>query len=136
MGTSETKRFDRLEWQREMRKATGNAHTKKYEKTKNGKLMRTYRNMYTRVSGILKTKAHLYEGLDILSKDDFYEWSLSNDAFNTLFDEWVSSGYDKKLSPSIDRKDTNYGYVLGNIRWLTHSENSRLGAVSKGNSNG
>jgi len=133
---SEAKRFDRLKWQRDMRKANGNAQTKKYEKTKNGKLMRTYRNMYSRVSGILKTKAHLYEGLDILSKEDFYEWSLASDTFNAMFDEWVSSGYDKKLSPSIDRKDTNCGYVLGNIRWLTHSENSRLGAASKGSSNG
>lgn len=128
--------FDRLEWQREMRKANGNAHTKKYERTKKGKLMRTYRNMYTRVSGILKTKAHLYEGLDILSREDFYAWSLSDSTFNTLFDDWVSSGYDKKLSPSIDRKDTNCGYVLDNMRWLTHSENSRLGSLSKGNKNG
>jgi len=126
----------RLARQRDMRKANGNAHTKKYEKTKGGKLMRTYRNMYTRVSGILKTKAHLYEGLDILDKEDFYKWSLSDYAFNILFDDWVSSGYDKKLSPSIDRIDTNYGYVLDNMRWLTHSENSRLGAENKGSNNG
>lgn len=128
--------IDRLARQRGMRKATGNAYTKKYERTKGGKLMRTYRNMYTRVSGILKTKAHLYEGLGILSKEEFYDWSLSDEAFNALFDDWVSSGYDMKLSPSIDRKDASIGYEVGNIRWLTHSENSRLGALSKGINNG
>ena len=134
MGTNDLEY--RLARQRESRKANGNAHTKKYERTKNGKLMRTYRNMYTRVSGILKTKAHLYEGLSILSKEDFYEWSLSDGTFNTLFDDWVSSGYGMKLSPSIDRQDASIGYEIGNIRWLTHSENSRLGALSKGNTNG
>jgi hypothetical protein len=123
--------FDRLAWQREHRRNTGNADTKKYERTKKGKLMRTYRNMESRCGGIVTGKAHLYKGLDLLPRKDFYEWSLSDKDFNDLYDNWVKSDYCKKLSPSIDRKDTSKGYVLDNIQWITHSENSRKGAKSR-----
>lgn len=104
---------------------------KKYEKTKNGYLMRTYRNMLSRVNGTLKKKAHLYEGLPILDKDLFYFWSKNNPDFNYLFEEYERSGFDLKSAPSIDRKDSLRGYTLDNIRWITFSENSRLGSISK-----
>ena len=123
---------DKLKRQRESRALNGNMHTKKYERTRKGKLMRTYRNMYTRVSGILKTKAHLYEGLDILARGDFYSWSLADKDYNSLFDSWVDSGYEMRLSPSIDRKDTSVGYTPNNIQWTTHSENSRRGSLNRG----
>jgi len=122
---------NRLEWQREYRLNNGNACTKKYEKTKKGKLMRTYRNMESRCKGIVKRKAHLYEDLEVLPREDFYSWSLSDSAFDKLYKDWVHSNYDMKLSPSIDRLDTEKGYTLGNIRWITHSENSRIGAKNR-----
>lgn len=98
---------------------------KKYEKTRKGLLMRTYRNMKSRVLGIQHKKAHLYKGLPILSKDVFYNWSLSNESYNTLFEMWIKSEYNKKLTPSIDRIDISKGYTEDNIRWITHSENSK-----------
>ena len=94
--------------------------------------MRTYRNMLSRVSGVQKKKAHLYSGLDILSKEDFYRWSLGKSSgYAGVFDKWVNSGYERRLSPSIDRIDTTKGYVLGNIQWITHSENSSRGCASR-----
>jgi len=117
-------REERNAWQREYRQKNGDIHTRRYEKTKKGKLMRTYRNMESRAKGIVKKKAHLYEGLEVLPRETFYEWSMSNPGFNNLYEAWVLSGYDKKLSPSIDRKDSNKGYTLENLQWLTHSENS------------
>ena len=123
--------FDRLAWQRDYRIKNGNSCTKKYERTKKGKLMRTYRNMQSRVKGIVKKKAHLYVDLDILPKGDFYEWSLSSEDFNTLYEDWVASGYNKRLSPSIDRIDVEKGYTPDNMRWLTHSENSSNGAKNR-----
>ena len=114
-----------LRKQRERRAATGNASTKKYERTKKGKLMRTYRNMQSRVTGILKKKRHLYEGLPILSRSEFYMWANNSNEFHRLFDGWVASGYQCGESPSVDRIDATKGYVLGNMRWLTHRENSR-----------
>jgi hypothetical protein len=122
--------MDRNERQRERRKINRNWDYKKYEKTKNGFLMRTYRNMLSRVLGIQKLKAHLYQGLGIIKKEDFYKWSLNDFNFNELFSKWVDSGYNRKISPSIDRIITELGYEEGNIQWITHSENSRKGATS------
>ena len=116
--------------QREARSANKNSFTKRYEKTLNGYLMRSYRNMTSRVKGILKKKAHLYEGLDILPKEDFYVWSL-NSNYPQLLEAYKESGYDAKLAPSVDRIDPSKGYVLDNMRWVTHSENSRLGSVNR-----
>ena len=63
---------EKLKWQRERRKNNGNASTKKYEKTKNGFLMRCYRNMKSRITGVQKQKAHLYVGKSLLEKELFY----------------------------------------------------------------
>lgn len=113
------------------RKRSNNAATFKYEKTPKGYLVRTYRNMLSRITGVLKEKSHLYAGLPILDKESFYVWALSNEDFLNLYSNWVEQGYCRKLSPSIDRIDTMKGYVMGNIRWLTHSDNSKLGSLSK-----
>jgi hypothetical protein len=122
---------DALEKQRQYRKATGNAVTKRYERTKKGKLMRLYRNMESRVSGIQWQKYHLYEGRSILPREEFYEWALSCPRFHELYDEWVASGYDRKLTPSVDRIDSGKGYEPSNMEWVTHSENSRRGGQSR-----
>lgn len=107
------------------------ASTKKYEKTKSGFLMRAYRNMKSRVTGVQKLKAHIYVGLSILDKKDFYDWSLNSKEFNILFSLWENSGHKRTLTPSVDRIDSTKGYEQGNIRWITHSENSRLGTQSR-----
>lgn len=104
---------------------------KKYEKTRRGKLVRTYRNMLSRVKGIQKKKAHLYQGLALLDKHTFYAWSLLDPDYNIIFDTWVKSNYARTLSPSVDRIDPSEGYVKGNIRWITHSQNSRLGSLNR-----
>ena len=116
--------------QREYRKETGDKHTKAYEKSPRGFLMRTYRNMKSRVTGVQHKKAHLYKGLPILDKDTFYAWSWDSHDFWRLYRRWVDSGFDRKLSPSINRINSKEGYLLGNIEWLTHSANSSLGAYS------
>ena len=117
--------------QREYRLRTGNSVTRRYEKTKHGKLMRTYRNMLSRVKGIQWRKEHLYGGKEVLPKDEFYAWALANKSFHILYEAWEQSGFDRKLAPSVDRIDSQKGYTLDNMRWITHSENSRQGAVSR-----
>ena len=122
---------ERLAYQRDRRKRTGNADVRKYEKTVNGFLMRTYRNMQSRVEGVQHLKSHLYGGKELLSRDLFYAFSKSNQEFLQLFSQWEQANYDRKLTPSIDRKFSNQGYTLENIQWITHSENSRKGALSR-----
>jgi hypothetical protein len=92
--------------------------------------MRTYRNMQSRVTGVQHLKAHLYLGLPLLDRDTFYTWAWDNPDFWRLYKRWIAADYEHKLTPSINRLDTNSGYVPGNIEWLTHSANSTLGSMS------
>lgn len=121
----------KLELQKINREVNQNNYTKRYEKTKKGFLMRTYRNMQSRITGIQYKKHHLYIGKSILSKEDFYNWSSSNNQFNFLFEIWEKNNYQNRLTPSIDRLDQKIGYSIDNIQWITHSENSRKGALSR-----
>ena len=117
--------------QREYRKKNGNLHTKKYEKTERGFLMRLYRNMKSRVTGVQSKKAHLYKNLDIIEKGAFYDWATERKEFHHLFQLWTEGGYERRLAPSVDRVDSSKGYSLDNMEWVTQSENSRRGAVSR-----
>lgn len=116
-----------MKQQRAYRARTNNASTKKYERTVNGKLMRIYRNMESRIKGIQKHKQHLYAGKSILPRQQFYEWAKSSKEFYKLYDDWVNSDYTRKLAPTVDRIDPALGYELTNMQWLTHSENSKRG---------
>lgn len=129
----ESKRERENRLQRERRERNGNKNTKKYEKTKKGFLVRCYRNMKSRVTGVQKKKSHLYVNKCLLDKHIFYNWSLKNESFNVLFNKWELSGYDRKLTPSVDRIDSSIGYRLDNMEWVTHSENSRRGNRSRYN---
>ena len=117
--------------QRERRLKNNNVETKRYEKTINGFLMRLYRNMKSRISGVQKEKYHLYEGKELLDKDEFYEWAKSNVKFLMLFEEYEKNEYNRKLAPSVDRIDSSKGYEFSNMEFVTHSENSRRGSLNK-----
>lgn len=117
--------MDKLAKQRLYRQKTNNVVTKKYEKTFNGFLMRMYRNMKSRVSGIQYKKAHLYVGKELMSKEEFYEIAKNSNDFKRLFLTWELSNYNRKLTPSVDRINSDFGYIKENIRFVTHSENSR-----------
>lgn len=118
-------------WQRAYRITNGDANTKKYERTLNGFLVRKYRNMQSRVLGIQKLKSHLYKGKFLLPREDFYRWATQSDKFHKLWVIWVNSGHDRKLCPSVDRVDSSKGYILENMEWVTHSENSRRGSINR-----
>jgi len=109
----------------------GKAYYAKYEKTPKGFLMRKYRNMQSRILGIQKLKAHLYEGKTLLDRKEFYEWAFASKEFWRLYTEWVKNEYNRKLTPTVDRLDSSKGYFLENMEWVTHSENSRRGSISR-----
>lgn len=119
---------------RERQRRDGGIHKQaciKYEKTMKGYLMRAYRNAQSRVTGVQSKKAHLYKNLTIIPRDEFYMWSFFDPAFVSLFLAYCDSGCSMRCAPSLDRIDVSKGYEHGNIQWITHSENSRLGALSK-----
>lgn len=78
-------------------------------------------------------KERLYAGMKSNSKNrghdvpmkemEFIKWVTEQDNFESLYQDWKNSGYDKMLSPSIDRLDDNVGYTLTNIRLTTWKDN-------------
>lgn len=108
---------------------TKGAAQKRYAKTPKGHLYRTYHNMKQRVCGCRARGS--WAGKELLSSEEFYGWALDHPDFKQLYAEYLASGRELRLAPSIDRIDSQRGYTLDNMRWLTQSENSRLGATER-----
>lgn len=123
--------MDKNEKQRIYRLKTDSLAIKKYEKTPNGFLMRMYRNMKSRITGVQWAKFHLYAGKELLPKEEFYEWAKNSPKFWELYEAYKNDNYNRKLAPSVDRIDSELGYCIENMEWVTHSENSRRGSISK-----
>lgn len=58
------------------------------------------------------------------------EWCLSQELYHKLHSDWVESGYNKWLIPSIDRIDDNIHYTKSNIQLMTWKENDIKGKRS------
>ena len=57
------------------------------------------------------------------SRKEFYEWVVSNDKWNKLFNEWKNNNFETMKKPSVDRLDDKKGYCFKNIRLVTWKEN-------------
>jgi len=121
-------KLNKYRWAKENKEKVRSYRTH-YLKTKRGFIGSTYTNMDSRVKG--RNKPWLYKGLDICDRMEFVEWTMNDRMFNILFDTWERSGYDMKLTPSIDRINSSRGYTFDNMGWITHSENSQRGAFSR-----
>lgn len=60
------------------------------------------------------------------SKDEFINFISMDKKYILLHNEWVNSGFLKKLSPSIDRLDEYEGYSFKNIQITTWGNNNIL----------
>lgn len=58
------------------------------------------------------------------TKEELADWVLSRPNFKELYDNWVNSGYSRKLIPSIDRLKDDVGYCFSNIQLMTWNENN------------
>ena len=84
-----------------------------------------YKGILQRVNGTA-TRKYSVEGKEALSYKDYCVWIKNNiDDFERLYKEWQESEYSRKLTPSIDRIDNTKGYTGDNMRWITHSDNSK-----------
>ena len=54
-------------------------------------------------------------------------WIISQHNFETLYENWVNSDYEKNLSPSVDRLDDYKGYTLDRLQLMTWGENKEKG---------
>lgn len=82
-----------------------------------------YSGMLARIEG-RATRTYAVENRDIATREDFLMWCNKNIiSFKKIYYIWKKSGWENKLSPSIDRIDNNKGYTLDNIQWLSKKDN-------------
>lgn len=83
-----------------------------------------YCSMNRRIKGLTKHSKLL--GKDIISKKEFLDWCIKNkQKFIKIYNYWEKCGYKRKFAPSIDRIDNTKGYIVGNLQWLTQSDNAK-----------
>lgn len=91
-----------------------------------GLLLQAYRLMRRRCEGADPAKAHIFKGLEFPKQKDFLLWARNDRGFLLLYKQWAHSGYNTRLTPSVSRMNTDKGYTLDNIEFLTHSNNASL----------
>lgn len=92
-----------------------------YYKTFEGRIKKMYETARTR------TNQRGYKGT-FISLDDFLDFARNDKTYKKLYKQWEKSGFDPRLTPTLDRISHKKGYVKGNLQFLTFSSN-----VSKGN---
>lgn len=92
------------------------AQTKAYRQTPKGLITLIYANQKM-------TSAKAKRDLPTYSKQQLYDWMLSQSNFHKIWNNWVQSGFEKDLSPSVDRKDNTLSYTLDNIQLVTWRQN-------------
>ena len=69
------------------------------------------------------------EGKELLNRTEYQKWCKDNNKnFLIIYSIWKKSGFQRKLTPSIDRKDNELGYVSENMQWINLSENIKKNA--------
>ena len=86
------------------------------------KIRKTYNDIKYRCNN---PERETYYGLPYVDRDFFIEWTLNCPKFKKLFNKWIESGMNMKITPSIDRVINENGYVDGNMEWITLGDNSR-----------
>jgi hypothetical protein len=87
-----------------------------YRKTKNGLVTGIYSDQ--RSSSV--SRSH---DMPNYSNHDLRKWVHAQHNFDKLYNNWVISGFDKMLKPSVDRLDDYKPYTFSNIRLTTWQMN-------------
>lgn len=95
-----------------------------HRRTLKGFLESKYTAMSKRVRGLDKNCLRTVAGLPIVDRQTFYDWAKEQTQLYSLFWTYECSGWDFKLCPTVDRIDPKNGYVLGNMRFVTQSDNA------------
>lgn len=65
------------------------------------------------------------------TKAELKSWLLAQPTFNSLWEAWVTSNYNKSITPSIDRINKDIHYTMDNIQLLTWDENNKKGRLER-----
>lgn len=91
-----------------------------------------YAHMTARHDGRATTRSNS-EGKGVMTRQEFFEWCKDFENLNTfiaIYFDWAGNGFNRWDSPSIDRINSDLGYVAGNIQWLSYSENCKKNNIN------
>lgn len=97
-------------------KRCANAYSKEHRRTKVG-LVTT---IYTHQGITSKRRTH---PPPTYTMQELKSWLFNQNLFHQLHKNWVNSGYNIKLKPSVDRLKDCSPYTFGNIQLMTWGEN-------------
>jgi hypothetical protein len=109
-------------------------YTHKHKSSINSYLGSSYYCIRRRVLGKSTHNRGNWKGKPLVPPEVFKFWARNNPEFLKLYKIYATNGYPMSLAPSVNRIDSNGGYTLDNMEWMTHSQNSALsGSVRKNN---
>ncbi len=97
-------------------KACGKLYKEKYNKTKDGLVVKIY-------GAQICNSKHRGHRKPEYTRQELQEWMYSQETFHRIYSEWKQSGYLKRLTPSVDRKHDDIHYCMNNIQLMTWGEN-------------
>jgi len=92
------------------------------KKARNRTKMGLSNSIYNSQSAASRKRGH---AAPTYTKDELYEWLMSQELFHVLYDNWKKSGFKKSAKPSVDREDERIGYTMENITLMTWKENHK-----------
>jgi len=95
-----------------------------YLRTINGLISQIYRGQIRNS----KTRGHKEPEY---TREWFDNWFKTQPILNKIYEEWKKSGYEKSLTPSVDRINANRFYTKDNIQLMTWGSNKRKGELDK-----
>lgn len=105
---------------------------KNWELTKIQYLAAKYKYMSQRVTEKARSnEGRNYFGLPIVARKAFMDWASSDPTFSRLWKNYKRSQGNRAKAPSIDRININRGYTLGNMQFLTLSNNVKKATVDR-----
>lgn len=101
---------------------------REYDKTRQRRSRtRIFNHRYTQLRQRVEGRAvrhYKVEGKELLSYEEYCMWLKNNmDDFERIYSSWEASGFERKLTPSIDRIDNNGSYTANNMRWISVRDN-------------
>lgn len=113
---------------KDLRKLTWQEREKDYKEKKNKRNLAFRRSPYGMISTMysrqLERSINRGHQPPNYSREEFSDWMLEQPHLVELYDNWVISGYETNLVPSIDRLNESQGYSFDNIELVTWAVNN------------
>ena len=100
---------------------------KEYMKIYNKKYTRTVKGLVKKIyAHQIRNTKHREHELPKYTEQELHDWFIKENSKSCIYENWINSGYDKELIPSIDRLINTETYSLDNIQLVTWKRNKEL----------